>query len=180
MSAWIVSDDHIDLLTTAVDVMAAYQGRIHTPAEIQGIFDMLRQSNYDSVNFRYSEHEEPTPRAFQRLKDFNVTAACLVQTRAAIDCYEYQSCEHPGWATSEAYKLIVNLGEWVDAKLTEGGWVKVPRRHSREGEEWLGMGFTTWGWERQLGLPNLDEYTPERLAGIRKANETMSKYGRQL
>lgn len=31
------------------------------------------------------------------------------QVFAAIDCLDYQSCEHPGWETSEAYALLRSL-----------------------------------------------------------------------
>ena len=32
-----------------------------------------------------------------------------VEVLKACDCYEYQSCEHPGWATSEAHAYIEAL-----------------------------------------------------------------------
>lgn len=171
MSAFICNDDLFDLLVTAEGVMASYQGKVTTPAEAQALFDMFRQTNYDSVNYRYREEESPEPRAFQRVADFKVTPEHLVQLRRAMDCYEYQACEHPGWATSDAYKLLVNLGEWLDAELTKAEWVRVPVRHggSEWTTEWLGRGDASYEWSRERGWPDFSEYPLDRRRAMTRA-----------
>jgi hypothetical protein len=164
MSAFICNDDLFDLLVTADGVKEAYQGKVTPPAEAQRMFDMLRQTNYDSVNFRYREHESPEPRYYKRVVEFQLTPEHLVQVRRAMDCYEYQSCEHPGWATSDAYRFLVNLGEWIDAELTKAEWVRVPVRHGGNEwtTEWLGRGDASYEWSRERGWPDFSEYPVER------------------
>lgn len=51
-----------------------------------------------SVNYRYDEDDWEPPYLFRPLPG---TPDALVVLKA-IDCLEYQSCEHPGWLDSEA------------------------------------------------------------------------------
>jgi hypothetical protein len=164
MSAFICNDDLFDLLVTAEDVRLAALGKVPTPDEDQALFDLLRQTNYDSVNYRYREDESPEPRRFQRVTDFHLTPEHLIQARRAMECYVYQSCEHRGWATSDAYKFTVNLGEWIDAELTKAEWVKMSVRYGGDswGEEWLGRGDAMMDWTRAHGWPDFSEYPLER------------------
>ena len=170
MSAYIMSDDSTDLITTAALYMA-----IDKDEHLRGqdVSDMLRQTNLDSVNYRYRESEVLEPYMFTRVDLAPLRPAQLLQVRATMASYEYQSCEHPGWATSDAYKLMVNLGEWVDAKLTAAGWFKV---HSRHGDEWMAMNTDAFvrDWDRSRGFPDMSEYTPERLAALAKAHQLMN------
>ena len=60
-----------------------------------------------------------------------------VETLKALDCYEYQSCEHPGWRTSEAKKVC----DWLRGKLVaslpgydEAAWSIEP-----QGDECVGL-----------------------------------------
>ena len=59
---------------------------------------LLVAENRRSVNHRYDEDEIEEPYELTRYEGTFVAAAIL----KAIDCYEYQSCEHPGWKGSEA------------------------------------------------------------------------------
>ena len=67
------------------------------------VFRHLARENRCSVAYRYREEEEPMPEApatwpkIGTLRDIASIAAAI----KAIDCYEYQACEHPGWAASE-------------------------------------------------------------------------------
>ena len=171
MSAYIMSLDSTDLITTAVLYMAIDKDRHLSGQEVS---DMLRQTNLDSVNYRYNEREVLEPHTFMRADLAPLKPAQLLQVRATMASYQYQSCEHPGWASSEAYKLWVDLGEWIDSKLTEAGWVKVHTRH--DGDEWLALNTDAFirDWDRSRGFPDLSEYTPERLASIAKANAAMN------
>jgi hypothetical protein len=109
MSAWIVSRAHIDAL-----VLAGVQWRLITdpgPEKLSALGRMLWAENLASVAYRYpgdGDSERPGPNDF---RDADVTtytaptsevllsAAGVVK---AVDCYEYQSCEHPAWPDSAA------------------------------------------------------------------------------
>ena len=59
---------------------------------------LLVAENRRSVNHRYDEDELEEPYEFtQYAGTFNPVAILK-----ALDCYEYQSCEHPEWKASEA------------------------------------------------------------------------------
>lgn len=81
------------------------------------IGQMLRDENVRSVLYRYPDcmeggdlpgivGDDPAePYRFKRLPwEFNA-----VQALKAIDCYEYQSCEHPEWHESEAKRFCDSL-----------------------------------------------------------------------
>lgn len=168
MSAWICPNDMIDLLTTAALYRRIEAGEAPSPEDMQATFDDLRQTNYDSVNYRYQESEAPEPYTFRLVHEIaDMRPEHLLQVRHTIASYGYQSCEHTGWATSEAYKLIVNLGEWVDSKLDAAGWVRVG--NNRGESEWLGESGAEWEWDRSKGFQTLDA-SPMRLAALRRAH----------
>ena len=135
MSAFEVSDTHIDALVSAALQGAAYgplswhHGDIPgtAPGEmLPGHEDYLaacqrtrREVNHEnagtwgatllaenrrSVNHRYAEDEIEAPYVFTRIVGVNPVAILK-----ALSCYEYQSCEHPGWATSEAHSFCEAL-----------------------------------------------------------------------
>ena len=111
MSAYMVSDEHIDaLLTAAVQFLPHLQesplrywwdgqSRYVRREDADRVGTMLRAENQKSVNYRYSEDEAPQPYAFQTMRgDF-----APVDILKAIQGFEYQACEHPEFRTSEAY-----------------------------------------------------------------------------
>jgi hypothetical protein len=59
---------------------------------------VLLAENRASVNHRYDEDEIEAPYALTEYSGQVDPVAVL----SAIACYEYQSCEHPGWKRSEA------------------------------------------------------------------------------
>jgi hypothetical protein len=59
---------------------------------------MLRAENRRSVDHRYDEQEWEQPYLFTELPGRPDPVVVL----KAIACYRYQSCEHPGWRSSEA------------------------------------------------------------------------------
>jgi hypothetical protein len=59
---------------------------------------MLLAENMRSVNHRYDENEWEQPYEFHRLPGGPAPVTAL----HALRCYEYQSCEHVEWSTSEA------------------------------------------------------------------------------
>ena len=88
------------------------------PESADRVGAMLWAQNVTSVNYRYSEDE---------LEDFYQAPADLLwrvqaararldpaRVLGAIGCYEYQSCEGPGWRESEAYQYVEALRRvWI-------------------------------------------------------------------
>lgn len=98
MSAFTVDTAHID---TIVNAMRQYAG-VPVPAGAErNIGQMLWTENYASVNYRYQE-DESAPAYTPTLTDEPLSPIAVLK---ALDCYEYQSCEHPGWEESDARKL---------------------------------------------------------------------------
>jgi len=121
MSAFEVGTDHIDAMLTAGFVVAERnQGKFywyhegtarHLTLETAGaVGAMLAAENRRSVNYRYSEDELEAPYLFNRLPG---TPAPVIVFKI-LDCYEYQSCEHPEWTGSEAYVFCQMLRRrWI-------------------------------------------------------------------
>lgn len=123
MSAFIVGTDHIDyLVAAAIDTSGRLGGfgvywageRIasHT-ADVVGA--ALLAENIASVSYRYADEgtgnlpgpiPNPVPADYVYRPFLQVDAA---QVLKAIDCYEYQSCEHPGWHDAEARRFCDTL-----------------------------------------------------------------------
>jgi len=116
MSAFAVSNAHIDALLTAgldqgthgyfrwywPELTAEEEAeehlhelRIETANQVGA---MLVAEYYRSVNHRYHEDNEPEPYVYARCRQRLAPVALL----KAVDCYEYQSCEHPEWKRSQA------------------------------------------------------------------------------
>jgi hypothetical protein len=119
MSAFIVSNTHIDALLTAG--LHKYNGRdgdsvfweiagadgnpeyqILTERNASQVGAMLLAENQRSVNDRYDTDELEPIYEFQELPGTPEPTTVL----NAIRCYRYQSCEHDGWESSEAAQVI--------------------------------------------------------------------------
>lgn len=135
MSAFIVSNRHLDYMLTAAlrfgkenvgrltwlvheeDNPDNYQrGSVWGPGSIASanrrrreltretatrVGAVLAAENRRSVDHRYDENEIED---FYEYRPFPADIS-PVQVLKAIHCYEYQSCEHPGWKTSEAHEF---------------------------------------------------------------------------
>lgn len=119
MSAFIVGTDHIDyLIAAAVDASVLLGGygvywadeRI-TRHNADAVGAALLAENIASVAYRYEDQgtgnlpgpiPNPVPAEYVYQPFLQVDAA---QVLKAIDCYEYQSCEHPGWHDTEARRF---------------------------------------------------------------------------
>lgn len=119
MSAFILGTDHIDYLVSAAVEAGIHQGGFgiywdgqrvewHN-ADVVGA--ALLRENIASVSYRYQDFgtgnlpgpiPNPVPKDYVFLPFLRVEPAQVVK---AIDCYEYQSCEHPGWNDSEARRF---------------------------------------------------------------------------
>jgi hypothetical protein len=122
MSAWIVSRQHIDVM-----VDAAIRRGLVEPSQADEVGRMLWKENLASVAHRYPRDKDgerpgptdfrdadvetytftPLPKEIVDVWDLNPDGAL----RVTVDCYDYQSCEHPGWRGSAAHALCCRLRE---------------------------------------------------------------------
>lgn len=128
MSCYVVSDLTISAIVAA---MAARRdaglkdektGIKYNPATCgQIVGQMLLDANYASVNERYGEHS--TAHGFKLTRKADGKPFTLGEMYGCIECYEYQTCQQPGYDTSEirdaldyarddlARKMLKKLGE---------------------------------------------------------------------
>lgn len=101
MSAWIVSKGHIDCLVQSLGVARIIEFR-----NADEVGRLLWEENFRSVDYRYNEHNEHNERPEPAYTFEGVETpldAWVVYKQ--LECYDYQSCEHPEWLDSEAYRL---------------------------------------------------------------------------
>lgn len=118
MSAWIVSKTHIDSL-----VQALIEADLIDPDKATTTGRMLWRENLRSINYRYPDTigaragSYPGPLGFgpKAVTDYTYEPlegkafdAPHVVNKAA-GCYDYQTCEHPGYARSKARLLVLAL-----------------------------------------------------------------------
>lgn len=136
MSAWIVSKEHIDALVSAALVVAqedrssfrwydadgnhSHELTYTDTVRANQVGRMLWAENLASINARYTdtiEHPEncPGPNDFNGIEtvaDYTFKRTPRIPPVAilkAINCYEYQTCEHEGWPTSQAKAFCDSL-----------------------------------------------------------------------
>lgn len=123
MSAWMISDAHIDLLTTA------YLRLCNPEVDPQAVGRQFADDCAASIRARYADRHGCAAAAEQQAADYqykpwsNVIDPWLLATEIA--CYDYQSCETEDWKTRPSYVACEALNE----KLKEQGvdWEKQPR-----------------------------------------------------
>ena len=110
MSAFIVSLEHVEVLATH-QVMTFYRGD-DIVGEIANTIKLLWRENHKSVNYRYQVNER-LPRVV--VGDFDYYRALYHNKHDAIElyklvqCYDYQSCEHPTYEKSKAKAMISKM-----------------------------------------------------------------------
>lgn len=67
---------------------------------------MLLAENVASVNYRYDEIESRRPEYRYRKPSRRPT---VVEAFKLLGCLDYQSCEHPEWINSQAYRFCLAL-----------------------------------------------------------------------
>lgn len=83
-----------------------------TPATAGRVGAMLLAENQASVNHRYREDDLEEPYLWREVRGPFDPVAVL----KAVNCYEYQACEHEGWRSSEARQFIDSLRSYaIDA-----------------------------------------------------------------
>jgi hypothetical protein len=105
VSAWIVSSAHIDVLVLA-SVQFAVLDRPGRDV-LSRLGANLWAENHRSVNDRYGGDEGPQ----QYVGPTSEVLLDPVAVVKAIDCYVYQSCEHPQWPDSPAAEHCARLRE---------------------------------------------------------------------
>lgn len=109
----MVPKRHIDFLVTAglnfargsSPVRWGDDGKFLSPETASEAGSMLWVENRASVNYRYGENEPNPEYRYERFRG----KIDPVQVLKALDCLEYQSCEHPGWETSAAKRFCESL-----------------------------------------------------------------------
>ncbi|MFD4407730.1 hypothetical protein ACFWPH_33695 [Nocardia sp. NPDC058499] len=111
MSAFIVGNEHIDILVNAIaQYGVAGQGAGRTV--FRNLGQMLWDENVCSVDYRYRE-DNPRSRYVLHTTEGELDALAVLK---AAHCYEYQSCEHPEWDDSQARTWITRLREAIYAE----------------------------------------------------------------
>lgn len=119
MSAFICSDHHISAIVRwAAENGVSYwheasSRRVPIDGNEQEIVEMLRAENVESVNYRYLDEASPSPITYNP----NAKSLRPVEVIRAVDCLEYQSCEHPGWKASKALALCTAVKDVAIMKL---------------------------------------------------------------
>ena len=144
MSAFMVDKVHVDALITAglrkryptESPLAWYSSAPHMPGQ-QDRHELTRQTrnevgsmlwteNLRSVSYLYPKDEDGQRPGPVDLTDEEIIAYAFsaidrplspVAVLKALGCFEYQSCEHPGWETSEAKAFCEALRNWTVLKL---------------------------------------------------------------
>lgn len=120
MSAFVVSEKHIDYLVSAAYLWTRTQGI--NGYERDNAARMLEAENRRSVAYRYPSAAESNPVAIADALNARPPVRLTlnvnpVQVLKAIACLEYQSCEHPEWETSTARAWLESLRNQAIANL---------------------------------------------------------------
>lgn len=115
MSAFMCGRAHWSALA---EVLSHDDPEGRSPAEL---YDLLAATNKESIDYRYAngiegdpdymyDHTDPFEGGYRAPEDTRWNPSEIKQL---VDCYTYQSCEHPGWETSEAHDLCDRLSKTV-------------------------------------------------------------------
>jgi hypothetical protein len=156
MSAWIVSKKHIDLMVAAI-TRGTRDGVVKPRRKnADRLGQMLVDECVRSVSYRYPRDDArkgelpgPSDRYYLRPYTFEdpMYLPTAAETAKAVDCYRYQSCEHPGWEESAACRLTGRIGEQIVAKVPAARRMREAGRHWET--VWPEYEAAPWGfgWE---------------------------------
>ncbi len=125
MSAWMVSKSHIDIML---------RGMIDRGLPEQKATDvgrMLWNENLKSLQYRYpndGDGDRPGPVSFRDsdVETYEYTdpgyGPSNAELRSILNCYSYQSCEHPGWESSDSYDYVGDLLTEIGEGPKSGPW----------------------------------------------------------
>jgi hypothetical protein len=117
MSAWIVSKRHIDVLVTGLIERGGYHHRGKWVAVSEEnateTGKMLWAENHKSIRYRYGSKERTPEYHYSRLgikslmdADGHIGRGTLAKQ---VSCYDYQTCEHPEYYTSQAHSAMLGI-----------------------------------------------------------------------
>ena len=109
MSAFICSDNHISAIVkwatrNNVSIWYGNPSRSLCAGGEQELVDILYAENVKSVNYRYRGGDPTT--GCVCVYDPTSPILAPVAVIKAVQSLEYQSCEHPGWETSDAKEIL--------------------------------------------------------------------------
>ena len=157
MSAYVVDRECIEYLIRAAQHYQLYwrwlgpNGKglaadIREPSEPVRAANMLWAECVKSVQYRYPDCETlldlpghvADAEAGYELDHLRVCWGYIkpIEVISAARCYEYQSCEHPGWENSEAHAFIESLVRFAITKLPgykDAPWGAPAPQNAREG-----------------------------------------------
>ena len=126
MSSYMVSKSHVDALVHAAffGPRGLRQSQWRKPRfkdchdwsadQMDDLGEMLVKENLSSIHACYPDtlsdpESTPGPIAQYWLRPYKhetpTRRMSVVEALKALDCYEYQSCEHPEWEKSEAFEF---------------------------------------------------------------------------
>ncbi|PYS87680.1 MAG: hypothetical protein DMF62_11730 [Acidobacteria bacterium] len=111
MSAYIVSDAHINYLLT---FMSANDSR-YSGVYLDSIANKLRAANYASVNCRYNEEDAAPETGFSFYPGAREADPLVVLKACA--CFDYQACEVPEVRSGRDYPTHSHGGDSPTARL---------------------------------------------------------------
>ncbi len=149
MSAYLVNDDTLDLLTSALlwsnnplavrvqhpagpdtlpprGDLAGSAGQpwvYYTHEDVQQVRDELKLENLASVRARYPNADfETLNTGATRFRPIYQDQATPAEMLGALRCYEYQACETDEWELSHAYALCKAIKNRIVSQLSDGLW----------------------------------------------------------
>ena len=149
----------IDLLVTALTNTALVTPATDREKAIlslgrDDLGELLWQKNRLSVEYRYTERCTLRAYSWTVVPELAVTHPAplhLVTLDKQRQCYEYQTCEHTTWRSSDAHTLARLLEAATAAALTT--WPRIPARRRPLDTEYLGAEEAPWEWRRADGFP---------------------------
>ena len=142
MSAYIVSKKHIDCLVKIIEskigsahwhaYSTAYANRwMGVPLDNTGAVDRdalgqrLWDENHESINYRYQLEDKAPNYRYEVPREVSCHGLCMsiAQQVRLFDCYDYQTCEHPGWGVSPMKMLCEKMtNALLRSTITEAEW----------------------------------------------------------
>ena len=144
MSAYIVHTDTLDLIVAAAlhgatetnPLLIQWQGetRMFTnhPEDARILGQLLLDANVASVNHRYNEGTSPEPYRYNPrgiAPYLGGPLATWADVLAAIQCYDYQACELPGYRDGYAHAVLRGIEQRVISRIIDAanapwGWTR--------------------------------------------------------
>lgn len=121
MSAFIVSDNHINAIVSWMARPENNYGRTMLTEDCQQVGRVLMEENCKSVGHRYGHHACMAKECADSVESYRFkqdkAKRSAVEIIKACQCLEYQSCEHDGWSDSQAKRILDEVQSTAISKL---------------------------------------------------------------